>query len=340
MIDFDELEELEQRAEATAAAEAPGAAAEARQPADPAEWQARLQAALAADPAPTSLKAAAPWLSSVGKAPATARVRLVAFNWTGNRGGAGSAHNFMKWPAWLAEGCAPGTWEVCQVNYPGRGARMKEPNVLDAQAMAASVSEALGKAGKMPTVFFGFSFGAVLAYEVAALCAARGEPPLGLVVASAEHPAWPGRSTGAGPNGGATKDLDDAAFERVLREKGGTDVILSNPDMKRMYVPVIRADMVMEEAYGAAPPQHEPLGCPVLAFRGESCPQVSREDTDAWLWLTDCWGEGLPTWVEELSSGLSPTDSAPWLSDWYLCQGEGSAKAMAHRVAEVFGGKG
>merc|ERR1719356_971343 len=107
----------------------------------------------------TSLKAGAPWLSAVGKAPASARVRIVFFTWTGNRGGAGSAHNFMKWPKLLAEGCAADTWELCQVNYPGRGARMKEPNALDAKVIATGVADALGKAGSIPTVFFGFSFG-------------------------------------------------------------------------------------------------------------------------------------------------------------------------------------
>merc|ERR1712039_237739 len=106
-----------------------------------------------------------------------------------------------------------------------------------------------------------------------------------------------------------------------------------------MYLPVIRADMIMEEAYGAAPPEHGKLACPVVVFRGTACPQVSREDADAWLGLTDCRGEGLPTWTEELSSGLTPSEQGPWLSDWYLCQGESSVAAMVDTIAKTFGGK-
>ena len=74
--------------------------------ADATTWTDRLKATLAAEPtAAGNLKEAAPILRSVGKAPARARVRLVLFNWTGNRGGAGSAHQFLQWPKMFAEKC-------------------------------------------------------------------------------------------------------------------------------------------------------------------------------------------------------------------------------------------
>eukprot|EP00971_Amphidinium_carterae_P005407 108184-Amphidinium_carterae.1 len=84
----------------------------------------------------------------------------------GARGGAGSSHNFLQWPKTLQEMC-PDTFEVCQVNYPGRGActskrtkrsagraetiliwrcraRMKDSCVEDAAAIATAVSATLG----------------------------------------------------------------------------------------------------------------------------------------------------------------------------------------------------
>lgn len=205
--------------------------------------------------------------------------------------------------------------------------RMKEPNAAIAAEIAGPVADALKKAGEIPTVFFGFSFGAILAYETAAIMAAGGKAPLALVVASAEQPKWAGRARGAGPDGGASKDLSEAAFEKVLKDKGGTDVILDNPDMKKMYVPVILSDMIMEESYGANLPSHPPLTCPVLAFRGAKCPIVSREDTDGWSAVTSGSSR-----VVELETGLSPADGGPWLSDWYLCQGE---KSVDKIVAEI-----
>lgn len=308
------------------------------EPKEPADWPATLAAALSAPAVASSLKEAAPWVKPVAKLTPQAKIRLVLFTWTGNRGGAGSAHDFRKWEQWLADATTKDTWEVCKVEQPGRGSRVKEPNVTSAREAAVAIADALAKGGSMPgTVLFGFSFGAVLAYETAVVLSARGIPLLGLVVASAEHPSWPGRTAGAGPGGAPTKDMDEASFEDMLRRKGGTDFILREEGMKKMFLPVIRADMVLEEAYGAAPPQHPPLPCPVVAFRGKACPQVSREDAEPWLRCSSC-GEGTPTRLEELATGLVPTPAAPWLSDWYLCQGEASAEAMAKAIARDFGG--
>mmetsp|Transcript_4477 Transcript_4477/g.14353 ORF Transcript_4477/g.14353 Transcript_4477/m.14353 type:complete len:393 (-) Transcript_4477:178-1356(-) len=308
-------------------------------PADPAEWPSQRQAILAGGPAEgATLKEAAPWMSSVGKAPPKARMRLVIFSWTGNRGGAGSAHNFTKWPKMLNEISPPETWQVCEVRYPGRSTRMKEPNATDAKDIASAAAEAIKKAGPpMPTVLFGFSFGGILAYETAVLLSKKGLTPYGVVVASAEHPGWDGRKRGVGPDGGLTKDTSDEAYEKVLKEKGGTDVILNNPDMKKMYLPVIRADMLMEEAYGVSPPQHDKLACPIVVFRGKECPLIPRAEVDPWTELTGC-GEGTPTRVEEISTGLGPSPEGPWLCDWYLCQGEPSVDTMVKAIARDFGG--
>lgn len=318
----------------------PKAAEVPKHPSDPetadAEWPGFLAAIHAGDPVETTLKAGAPWLGSVGKAPPKARVRLVIFNWTGNRGGAGSAHQFIKWPKMMKEyGCPEDTWEVVQVNYTGRGARMKEALMGDSAAVATAVADALEKAGTIPTVFFGFSFGAILAYEVATILAGKGKPVLGLAVASAEHPAWADRGKGQGPDGGATKDMSDEAFEEMLRGKGGTDVILNNPDSKKMYLPVILSDMVMEEAYGSAPPEHPALLCPIIVFKGAKCPQITKELAEGWLEKTKVTGSSK---VEELDTGLEPGPMGPWLCDWYLCQGEPSAQAMTWFLATTFGG--
>jgi len=191
----------------------------------------------------------------------------------------------------------------------------------------------------MPTVFFGFSFGAILAYEAAMLLTERCTSPLGLVVASAEHPGWEGRREGVAPNGGATKELSEEAFTSVLKDKGGTNAILNDPGMKSMFLPVIKADMAMEEAYGTSPPTHgRKLACPIVVFRGADCPLISRDATEPWLELSSCSGEGMPTRLEELSAGLQPSPQNPWLCDWYLCQGVLSTDAMVAAIARDFGG--
>mmetsp|Transcript_8651 Transcript_8651/g.15556 ORF Transcript_8651/g.15556 Transcript_8651/m.15556 type:complete len:405 (+) Transcript_8651:53-1267(+) len=300
-------------------------------------WKELHAKVLSGAPVTSTLKAnGSPWLSPVGSKREAAKLRLVLFTWTGNRGGAGSSHNFLQWPKILQEMC-PDTFEVCGVNYPGRGSRMKEPCVEEAGVIAAAVSATLGKCGTVPVLLFGFSFGAILAYETAVLLEAAGIPVSGLVVASAEHPSWPDRRKGIDVEGKPTSGASDAQFEKVLKEKGGTDAILNNPDMKKMYLPVIRADMVMEEAYGQSPPAHPKLSCPIVAFRGKSCPIVPKTEVLPWLELTSC-GDGTPTRIEEIEAKLTPDQGGPWLCDWYLCQGQASVTAMVTSIARDFGG--
>jgi len=130
--------------------------------------------------------------------------------------------------------------------------------------------------------------------------------------------------------------MSEGAFEDMLRKKGGTDVILAQPEMKKMYLPVIRADMAMEEAYGAQSPTNKPLPCPLVAFRGKGCKQVAPEDVEPWLACSAC--DPKLSHVEEFEAGLTPTEQSLWLSDWYLCQGEGSCLSIAKTIAQDFGG--
>ena len=88
--------------------------------------------------------------------------------------------------------------------------------------IAAALQEAL-KDG-LPVLFLGFSFGAILAMEVAR----RLELVTGLLAVSAEGPTWPGRQ-----RMGLAR-MDPTSFEQMLRDKGGTDFILKDEGMKKM----------------------------------------------------------------------------------------------------------
>ena len=91
--------------------------------------------------------------------------------------------------------------------------------------------------GGLKYTFVGYSFGAVLAWEVACAIAAKapGEGPALLVAVSAEGPSWSGRA-------GKLHSSTDAEFKKVLTAKGGTDFILKDPGMSKMYLPVRRRE--------------------------------------------------------------------------------------------------
>ena len=136
-----------------------------------------------------------PWLRCLGKKP-EATHRVIVFNWTGNRGGQGSAHNLMR-PNWSA---AMEASEVYEVLLPGRGMRQKEALHTSTRELVAALAAALGPAlrGGKPFAFVGLSHGALLAFETALAisAAAPGEGPALLCAVSAEGPSWPGRKGG------------------------------------------------------------------------------------------------------------------------------------------------
>jgi len=250
-----------------------------------------------AEPSATS------WLRCLKKNPAH-KARLILFNWTGNRGGQGSAHNFTRGPpAWAS--LLP-EYELLEINWTGRGTRMKESLHTDLKQLTKECVDALiaTLSGGSPFIFFGFAFGAIIAMEVAREMQRRlpGEGPLCLVAVSCEGPSWENRTS-------TKHKLGVADFESMLRDKGGTDFILNDEGMKKLYVPVIKADIQLEETYKFSPLPR--LRCPVLAIfgrhpgRDEQQTQVDADAAGRWLEVTSC----------QAASRVESLDA-----DWYLLQ--------------------
>ncbi|CAE7364771.1 Olah [Symbiodinium pilosum] len=265
-----------------------------------------------------------PWLKMLGKTNPDAKGRLIIFSWTGNRGGQGSAHNFMKpaSPSW-AEHLK--SFQQYEVNYPGRGTRVKDPLYEDpakyVQDIAAALQEAL-KDG-LPFVLLGFSFGSILAMEVARLLQAKDMGPLAVVAVSAEAPQWPGRSRLG------LASLGEAKFEQMLKDKGGTEFILQDPGMKKMFVPVITADCKLEENY-RFDTSAGPLKCPLLVYYGKKEGHdkmktvIDSGSVEPWMELTAC---------PKLSK-VQVLDS-----DWYVFQEAGATEAVAAGVLDLCKGR-
>lgn len=233
-----------------------------------------------------------PWLACTRPKP-DAPYRLVNFAATGNRGGTGSDYSSRKpeWAALLPE------FEVYDVLLPGRGARFGEPLPADAAELVRDLSHALIGAleGGKPYAFLGHAFGAVLAFEVALEifrysmpCGARNqlptEGPALLVAVSSEGPTWPGRN-------GTLGALDDGGFEAALRERGGTEEILADPELTELFLPVIKRDVAIEEGYlaGSAAAGHRRVNVATLAVHGAKpgrdpqCSRVSHEQAKLWM---------------------------------------------------------
>ncbi|MCA6119373.1 thioesterase [Bradyrhizobium sp. WSM 1738] len=191
-------------------------------------------------------------------------MRLLCLPYSG-----GSAMIYARWrrllPSWV---------DVHPVEWPGRGARMDEPLATDPRLLASQLARELGAQLDGPYALFGHSLGAVIAFELAHSLIDHGAPAPSILFASgAEAPAVRDGSKWRLP-------LSDEALLHELRNLRGTpDEALSNAELMRSALPVLRADFLMCGAY-VYRPRHQ-LPCPVHVFGGTE-DETSHEALEAW----------------------------------------------------------
>jgi pyochelin biosynthetic protein PchC len=119
--------------------------------------------------------------------------------------------------------------------------------------------------------------GAAVAYEVARRLEARGLFPERLVASGRHAPHHDRIQT--------VHLLDDDDFWARLRELGGTsELLLSDPQVRRILAPALRGDYRVAETYLAREPTV--LRTPVTVFRAAADPEMTAEDTAGWAELT------------------------------------------------------
>ena len=195
-----------------------------------------------------------------------ARVRLLCLP------GAGAAPAmFRSWSDQL-----PAEVEVCAVQLPGRGTRLREAPYTAMAPLADALAEAVRAEPWLPTVVFGHSLGSVVGFELAdRLCGTPGRAPLSLVAAAHRAP----RLGSAGLPGHllpAQQLLEGLAGRpgAVPRE------VLASPEMLRLALPSIRADFELDFTYRYQ--ERDPLPIPVSVFGGLSDPGVTEAELAAW----------------------------------------------------------
>ncbi|MDQ8728325.1 alpha/beta fold hydrolase [Bradyrhizobium sp. LHD-71] len=191
-------------------------------------------------------------------------MRLLCLPYSG-----GSAMLYARWrrllPSWI---------DVQPVEWPGRGVRMDEPLATDPLQLASQLASELHPNIDRPYALFGHSLGALIAFELAHSLLDRCAPaPLVLFASGTEAPAVRDGSRWRQP-------LSDAALLKELRGLRGTpDEALSNDEIMRMALPVLRADFLMCGAYVHR--ERRPLPCPIHVFGGDD-DDTSRASLEAW----------------------------------------------------------
>lgn len=207
----------------------------------------------------------AAWLP--GGEPPTSATRVFCFPHAG-----GGAASFAGWPS------HPDV-TVCPVEPPGRAGRFREPAHSSVESCVDDLLAGLGHQFTGRYAFFGHSVGALVAYRLTRRLRAVGAtPPAHLFVSGRAAPHLPY----ARP---VLHDLPVTELVPQLRRMGGTpDVILDDPALLDVFLPVLRADFSVNETY-----RHEPglpLPIPLTAFGGAEDTRADAEELHAWSALT------------------------------------------------------
>lgn len=205
---------------------------------------------------------ATPWLRRFHSGPGQGP-RLVCFPHAG-----GAASYYFR----LSRTLHP-SMEVVAVQYPGRQDRRMEPPIEDIARLADLIAGELQAIQPRPTLLFGHSMGALVAFEVARRLERAGAAPLTLMTSGRRAPSTT-RAT-------AMHLHDDARLVNELRAMDGThNQILEDEQLLSMVLPVLRSDYRAVETYTHVP--GSPLRCPIVSLIGAHDPQATIDEVRAW----------------------------------------------------------
>jgi surfactin synthase thioesterase subunit len=190
----------------------------------------------------------------------------------------GSAHGYLRWAPLLAPDVG-----LLIGQYPGRGARYKEPLPSTMDELVHPILRHL-PADCTELYVLGHSMGAMVAFEVVRQMEAAGRQVRGLIASSCRAPHL------TDPDGTHPRRMTDDELVALLRQRGGTpEEILGHPDMRTMVLRTVRADFAIHcEFRWTGPPR--PLRCPVTAVGGDRDPEVPAGALAAWTELSGAGG--------------------------------------------------
>ncbi len=206
-----------------------------------------------------------PWISPRVALPEP-RARCFAFPYAGAGGSALRS---------LSKAMPPGM-EFCPIELPGRWSRVREPLHTSMRTLQDSLWAGLSPLFDLPCVFFGYSLGALVAFELLRRLRREGRPLPRLLVAAARRAPQVSLSTPP------THRLPDAEFlSRITEYYGGVPAqVRESPDLMELVLPVLRADMTVFETYAYSP--EAPLDCPIMVMGARDDATVSDEALEEW----------------------------------------------------------
>jgi medium-chain acyl-[acyl-carrier-protein] hydrolase len=162
------------------------------------------------------------------------------------------------------------------VRLPGREHLRGEPFVTDFSALVDKVARILEPYADLPYAAFGHSMGSWLAFEACQrLHEAHGVAPTALFVSGRRAPHMTGHQT-------PIHELPQTEFiaEIQRRYNGIPAVVLTEPELLALTLPVLRADLAVLTTYAYEP--RPPFDCPLYCYSGEADHEITIDELDGW----------------------------------------------------------
>jgi surfactin synthase thioesterase subunit len=188
---------------------------------------------------------------------------------------------FRPW----AEGVAAGDVEVLAVLLPGHGRRIRERPYPAWEPLIDESFAALEEVLAGPHAFYGHSFGARLAYELAHVT---------------QH-KYPGATTRLFLSGSRSPDfpqqrpymheMDEAGFIDALRAMGSTPAeFLGHPQLRKLLLPAVHGEIRLAELWTDRHGGHT-VQAPITAIHGREDPIDTAAAMRGWLAYSGPGGE-------------------------------------------------
>ena len=175
-----------------------------------------------------------PWIVG-GRMNPHARCRLFCLPHSGS-----GASQFSSWKNFL-----PPSLDICPIQLPGRENRFREAPFTQIRPIAENLARELEPYLDRPYILYGYSLGALVAFELARqLRRQNADPPVSLYalarpaphLAQTKHPL---------------RQLPDDIFvaELTRRYNGMSPLILQDQELMQLLLPTLRADFTALETY-------------------------------------------------------------------------------------------
>ena len=171
---------------------------------------------------------------------------------------------------------APSFLNLIPLEYPGRGARMKEALISDSDVLVNDLYNQIKKnANDTEYAIYGHSMGGLIGYLLSRkMIENNHRPPLHLFVTGTCGPSSPARSA-------KNRHLlpKDEFIQELKNLDGIPDEILENEDLLSYIEPILRADFKTCETY--AYQEQAPLNIPFTVITGTD-EEMTSEDIEMW----------------------------------------------------------